>query len=80
MDNKLINDLYNLKFSDEYNKTINKKYLNLPVHIALERANINKDEKSFYQIVGNDTIRKQILKKHIKMTESVFGKWNFSIN
>ena len=55
-----------------------EKYTNLMVHIALELADNDKDEKHFYGILNGDKCnnRKSMLIKHIQYTLGIFS-WNF---
>ena len=75
---KFVSELMNLEWSDAELLTLPEKYTNLMVHIALEKADAQKDEKIFYTIfLGGGERRTLLLKKHIEKTIGVFGEWNF---
>jgi hypothetical protein len=54
-------------------KALDKKYTNCSLHIAIERADMNKDWKSFKTILN---VHYSFLIRHIYMTASLFT-WNF---
>ncbi len=66
--------LYSLKWNDDDKINIDEKYLKVPVHIALENADRNKDLKTFVRIYNKD---RGTLKQHMRMTEVIFGKYYF---
>jgi hypothetical protein len=71
------NKLKDLEWTDAEELTLPEKYTNLMVHIALEKADNDKDEKNFYAILrGDGPYRAIMLKKHIEKTIGVFT-WNF---
>lgn len=73
------NKLKELEWTDTEELTLPEKYTDLMVHIALEKADKDKDEKIFYAILnGNGTYRTLMLKKHIEKTLGVFT-WNFKV-
>jgi hypothetical protein len=72
--------LMELEWTDAEELNLPEKYTNSMVHIALEKADNDKDEKNFYAILNGDgAYRTLMLKKHIEGTLGVF-EWNFSVN
>ena len=50
------------------------EYLNLAIHIALERADLNKDKTSYDLILYNsDTHRLNLLLRHLELTNDIFN-------
>ncbi len=71
------NKLKELEWTDAEELNLPEKYTELMVHIALEKADTDKDEKNFYAILNGDTkYRTLMLIKHIEKTLGVF-EWNF---
>lgn len=72
------NKLKELEWTDAEELNLPEKYTDLMVHIALEKADNDKDEKNFYAILNGDgAYRTLMLKKHIEKTLGVFT-WNFT--
>ncbi len=72
------NKLKELEWTDAEELTLPEIYTDLMVHIALEKADNDKDEKNFYAILNGDgAYRTLMLKKHIEKTLGVFT-WNFT--
>jgi len=75
---QFVNKLKELEWTDAEELTLPKIYTDLMVHIALEKADNDKDEKNFYAILNGDgAYRTLMLKKHIEKTLGVFT-WNFT--
>jgi hypothetical protein len=71
------NKLKELEWTDDEELILPEKYTNIMVHLALEKADNQKDEKNFYAILNGDgAYRTLMLKKHIEKTLGVFS-WNF---
>ena len=70
---KLREEIYKLEWTDFEIINFPDKYTDLTVHIALERADEDKDLYHFIRILSS---RREILIKHIEATLPVFD-WNF---
>jgi hypothetical protein len=71
------NKLKELEWTDLEELNLPTKYTDTMVHLALEKADNDKDEKNFYAILNGDgEYRTLMLKKHIEKTLAVF-EWNF---
>ena len=71
------NKLKELEWTDAEELTLPEKYTDTMVHLALEKADDDKDEKNFYAILNGDTeYRTLMLKRHIEKTLGTFT-WNF---
>jgi hypothetical protein len=73
---KQIQALYNLEWDDIDRNYLPSEYTNEPVHIALERADMNKHKKYYKYIFSKSP---KVLQWHINGTSSVLT-WNFSKN
>ena len=72
------NKLKELEWTDAEELTLPEKYTDTMVHLALEKADAEQDEKNFYAILNGDTeYRTLMLKRHIEKTLGVFT-WNFT--
>jgi hypothetical protein len=69
--------LMELEWTDAEELSLPEIYTDLMVHIALEKADNDKDEKNFYAILNGDgDYRTLMLKNHIQKTLAVF-RWNY---
>ena len=69
----LSNSLFKLKWTDNDKSNLRDEYLNLSIHIALERADLKKDKKSFDLILNTpDTYRRNLLLNHLELTKDIF--------
>jgi hypothetical protein len=67
------NKLKELEWTDAEELNLPEKYTKLMVHIALEKADNDEDEKNFFSILNGDgEYRTLMLKKHIEKTLGVF--------
>ena len=73
----LLNKLQSLTFVKDDEEHISSDYIRLQVHIALELADKRRDWKAFLYIY-NKYNKNEILQWHIQLTESVYGKWNYT--
>jgi hypothetical protein len=65
--------LFKLKWTDDDKNNLSDKYLNLAIHIALEKADLNKDKTSYDFILNTpDTHRRDLLIKHLELTSDIF--------
>ncbi len=73
------NKLKELEWTDAEELNLPEKYTDLMVHIALEKADADKDNKNYKQILyGNGPYRTLMLEKHIEKTIGVF-EWNYRV-
>jgi hypothetical protein len=71
------NKLKELEWTDAEELNLPEKYTDIMVHLALEKADKDNDEKNFYAILNGDTrYRTLMLKKHIEKTLGIW-EWNF---
>ena len=69
----LSNSLFKLEWTDNDKSNLRDEYLNLSIHIALERADLKKDKKSFDLILNTpDTYRRNLLLNHLELTKDIF--------
>jgi hypothetical protein len=70
--------LKDLEWKDNELLNLPEKYTNLMVHIAIELADKNEDEKTFHFILNGDgELRKMMLLKHIEKTKHCIT-WNYA--
>ena len=70
----LRNLLFKLEWTDADKNNLTDKYLNLAIHIALERAGLNKDKTSYNLILNNsDAYRFYLLLRHLELTNDIFN-------
>jgi hypothetical protein len=71
--------LKDLEWTDDEILTLPEKYTKLMVHIALEKADADRDEINYKKILNGDgAMRKLMLLKHRKLTLGVFT-WNYNV-
>ena len=70
----LRNLLFKLEWTDNDKNNLTDEYLNLAIHIALERADLNKDKTSFDLILNtSDNYRFNLLLRHLELTNEIFN-------
>jgi len=61
--------LKNLEWSDDEMSTLPKKYTDLLVHTALEKADLDKDKENFYKTLNRKSKKcRKLFEKHIILT------------
>ena len=69
--------LKSLEWTDEELLNLPEKYTKLMIHIALEKADADKDKQTFDAILNYDEAgRKILLNAHMLFTKDVF-EWNY---
>ena len=74
---KVASQLKSLEWTDDELLNLPEKYTKLMIHIALEKADLDKDKQTFNAIFNNSgAFRYRLLKLHILFTKDVF-EWNY---
>ena len=70
--------LKHLEWSVDEMSTLPKKYTDLLVHIALEKADLDKDKENFYKILNRKNKKyRKLFQKHIILTEFDYNYYDF---
>ena len=73
--------LKHLEWSDDEMNTLPKKYTDLLVHIALEKADLDKDKENFYKILNRKNKKyRKLFEKHIILTNFDYNYYDFKNN
>ena len=69
----LRNLLFKLEWTDNDKNNLSDEYLNLAIHIALERADFYKDMETYDFILNtSDNYRLNLLIRHLELTSDIF--------
>lgn len=71
---KYIEELYSLRWTQEDMQKLSREYTSNLVHLALERADMKKDEDAFRHILKKNA---RVLTRHIELSEPVLGTFYF---
>ena len=73
--------LKHLEWSDDEMSTLPKKYTDLLVRTALEKADLDKDKENFFKILNRKNKKyRRLFQKHIILTELDYNYYDFKNN
>jgi len=65
--------VFNLEWDDSQKRKLPSEYTNLPMHIALEKTDMERKWDIFLKMMGKDSHTKIVLLHHIKNTTFDWG-------